>query len=70
MAFKHGGDTLDTGLCEVEGNILGETIKAVRFTDGGAPQWFPRSKIRIEQRRDGKVAIFLPEWLAREKGYV
>jgi len=70
--FKHasGGDTMEAGLWEVTGKIVGETDKAIKFTDGGAPQWLPRSRIKIEDGRDGLVNVFMPEWLAKEKGYV
>lgn len=70
--FKHASDsdTMEAGLWEVTGKIVGETAKAVKFTDGGEPQWLPRSKIKIEDGRNGTVSVFMPEWLAKKAGYV
>jgi len=70
MAFKHAGDTAEAGKWEVVGQIVRETDKAILFTDGGEPQWLPRSRVTVEEGRGGVVSVFMPEWLAKEKGFV
>jgi len=61
------------GMFEVAGAIVRETEKAVLFTDGGEAQWLPKSKIRIvrdDKRPGGAAVVFLPEWLAKNKGLI
>lgn len=72
MAFKHdpGGDTLHAGKVEVTGRIVHETDKAVLLDDGVTTQWLPRSKVDVEPISEQFVEVFMPEWLAKEKGYV
>ena len=74
-AFRHAyqGDEIDAGKIEVAGRILVERPKAVLFDDtggGGPGVWLPKSKIRIEPNKDGTVAVFMPEWLAKKEGLI
>jgi hypothetical protein len=52
-------------LADVEIEILQETDKAVRVTDGAVTVWLPKSQVEIA---DGVATM--PEWLAIEKGLV
>ncbi|MFA7504249.1 MAG: hypothetical protein WCZ28_06085 [Burkholderiaceae bacterium] len=72
MAFKHAsdGDTLSAGQWEVSGVIVHETEKALLLDDGASKQWLPKSKVTIERLTEDHVTVFMPEWLAKEKGYV
>lgn len=72
MAFLHAasGDGPRAGLVEVTGVVVGQTAKAIRFAgDGSDPQWLPKSKCKVENNADGTVSIYMPKWLAKEKGY-
>jgi RNase P/RNase MRP subunit p29 len=71
MAFKYAHtDDPRAGLFEVTGRIVHETDKALLLDDGTVREWVPKSKVKVEQRRDGTVEVAMPEWLARDKGYV
>jgi hypothetical protein len=48
--------------CEVRG----ETPAAYRLYDGKTTEWIPKSQ--CEKNDDGTVTM--PEWLAREKGFI
>ena len=52
-------------LFDFDGQIVGETDKAFRVSDGSKVEWFPKSQ--IEDNGDGTFTI--PEWLAIEKGF-
>ena len=71
MAFLYASNSDDpkAGLVEVTGHVVSQTAKALRFTDGAAAQWLPKSKCKIENNADGTVSICMPKWLAKEKGY-
>lgn len=72
MAFKHApdGDSLVAGKWEITGRIVAETEKAILLEDGTSQQWLPKSKVHVEPLKDDLVTVYLPEWLAKEKGYV
>ena len=44
----------------------GETEKAFRLFDGKTTEWVPKSQ--VEDNRDGTFTM--PEWLAKEKGFI
>ena len=57
---------------EIAVKVLGETALAYRVDFGGkVPVWIPKSQISDECEDKGKlVSIFIPEWLATEKGMI
>lgn len=58
---------------EIEGKVRRETDKAYLFDFGAKePVWVPKSQISDESDPDdnGIISIFIPEWLATEKGMV
>ncbi len=53
-------------LTDVAAIKVGETEKAFRLSDGVTTEWVPKSQ--VEENGDGTFAI--PEWLAKEKGFI
>lgn len=53
-------------LVEISGIIKGETEKAIRLFDGSKTEWLPKSY--VEDNKDGTYTM--PEWLAKEKGFI
>lgn len=73
MVFRHSTTNEDdphAGKIEIAARIVYETAKAYRLNDGTQEFWVPKTKVGIERNRDGTVAAFLPEWLAKEKGLI
>jgi hypothetical protein len=72
-AFRHSEDAdgLEAGKVEVAGVIVRETAKAILLDEGGRePVWLPKSKVRLQPHSTGLVSVFMPRWLAREKGII
>lgn len=72
MAFRHASGP-HAGKWEVVAKVVGgdgDTMKAwlIEFADG-ARAWVPKSCSKIEPLRDGQWAIYVPDWVAREKGW-
>ena len=53
-------------LFDLAAKIQGETPKAYRLFDGTKTEWVPKSQ--VENNGDGTFTM--PEWLAKEKGFV
>lgn len=53
-------------LIDISAEIKGETDKAWRLYDGAKTEWVPKSQ--VENNDDGTFTM--PEWLAREKGFI
>jgi hypothetical protein len=53
-------------LIDIAAEIRGETDKAWKLYDGSTSAWVPKS--RVEDNGDGTFAM--PEWLAKEKGFI
>ena len=53
-------------LIDIAGTLRGETEKALRIFDGKATEWVPKSL--VEDNGDGTFTM--PEWLAKEKGFI
>ena len=74
MSFQHahGTESDDAGKVEITARILRETEKALLIEDGVTHQWLPRSKITVRPCPGAAdhVEILMPEWLARDKGYL
>lgn len=53
-------------LIDIACQILNETEKAYRINDGAKIEWVPKSQ--VEDNKDGSITM--PEWLAKEKGFI
>ena len=53
-------------LFDLAAKIVGETDKAWRINDGTKVEWVPKSQ--VEDNGDGTFTM--PEWLAKEKGFI
>lgn len=73
MGFRHAKeqDSPHAGLWQFDGAVVLERSKAVLFAPtGGKSEWLPRSKIRLVKGLGEHASVYLPDWLAREKGWV
>jgi hypothetical protein len=53
-------------LTDIAGELRGETAKAYRIYDGKTTEWVPKQY--VERNDDGTFTM--PEWLAKEKGFI
>lgn len=53
-------------LTDIAAEIRGETEKAFRLFDGVKTEWVPKSQ--CEDNGDGTFTM--PEWLAKDKGFI
>jgi RNase P/RNase MRP subunit p29 len=53
-------------LVDISGEVLGETERALHLYDGTKTEWVPKSQ--VEDNGDGTFTM--PEWLAKEKGFI
>lgn len=54
-------------LVDIAGEILFETELAYRFDAGDRTEWIPKSQCQWDQ--DEQV-MTMPEWIAKEKGFI
>jgi len=62
---------------EIAGEVQAETEKAVLFFDGNTTEWVPKSQISDYSVKGEDFdnwmdidSIFIPEWLALNKGFI
>lgn len=55
-----------SNLIDIAAEVRGETGKAFRLHDGNTTEWVPKSQ--VEDNGDGTFAM--PEWLAKDKGFI
>ncbi len=53
-------------LIDIAAELKVETEKAYRIFDGSKTEWVPKSQ--VERNDDGSFTM--PEWLAKEKGFI
>lgn len=53
-------------LIDIAAEKQGESEKALRIFDGTKTEWVPKSQ--VEENSDGTFTM--PEWLAKEKGFI
>jgi RNase P/RNase MRP subunit p29 len=53
-------------LVDISGEVRGETERALHLYDGTKTEWVPKSQ--VEDNGDGTFTM--PEWLAKEKGFI
>jgi len=56
----------ESKLIDIAGEARGETPKAIRIYDGKTTEWVPKQF--VEENDDSTFTM--PEWLAREKGFI
>jgi hypothetical protein len=56
----------DTRLFDLAAEVRGETPQAYRLFDGKISAWVPKSQ--VENNGDGTFTM--PEWLAKDKGFL
>jgi hypothetical protein len=56
----------DPKLTDIAGELRHETEKAFQIFDGTRTEWVPKSQ--VENNNDGTFTM--PEWLAKEKGFI
>lgn len=53
-------------LIDIAAELKGETAAAYRIYDGKTTDWVPKSQ--VQKNDDGTFTM--PEWLAKEKGFI
>ncbi len=53
-------------LIDISTEVKGESEKAYRLYDGTKTEWVPKSQ--VEDNGDGTFTM--PEWLAKDKGFI
>lgn len=53
-------------LVDIAAEKKGETERALRLFDGATTEWVPKSQ--VEDNGDGTFTM--PEWLAKDKGFI
>lgn len=59
-------ETTMAKLIDIAGEKRGETDRGIRLYDGKTTEWVPKSQ--VEENDDGTFTM--PEWLAKEKGFI
>jgi hypothetical protein len=59
-------DDQDYGTIEISAELKNETAKALQLFDGERAAWVPRSQVTWT----GKNLWTMPEWLAKNKGFI
>ena len=62
---EHRSNLVDLAL-----QVIDETPKAIRVTDGTRKEWLPLSQIEIAPHSANIRIVTMPEWLAKEKGLI
>lgn len=56
----------DPKLIDISGEKRAETEKGLQIFDGARTEWVPKSQ--VEDNGDGTFTM--PEWLAKDKGFI
>jgi hypothetical protein len=56
----------DARLIDISGELRGESDAAFRIYDGAKTEWVPKSQVED----NGNGTFTMPEWLAKEKGFI
>lgn len=61
----------DNDPVKIDCRIVHSTAKAVKIDDGKVIEWVPKSAIEEEDDLDENTkSITIPEWMAKEKGFI
>jgi hypothetical protein len=66
IASRHERFMPKSELFDLAAEIKGETDRAWRLFDGTKTEWVPKSQVQD----NGDGTFTMPEWLAKEKGFV
>lgn len=66
MRTVRDDDARKSDLVDIAAEMKGETEKAFRLYDGARTEWVPKSQ--VEDNGDGTFTM--PEWLAKESGFI
>ena len=59
-----------TKTIEVYLDIKHETDKAYKVSDGVSEDWLPKSQVDVTEETKNGATFTVPEWLAKEKGFI
>jgi hypothetical protein len=54
----------------IECNIEHETERAVLINDGTQKIWLPKSVVEVDRAEGDRAVVYVPEWLANERGLI
>lgn len=54
-------------LCDLPVQLLAETDKAWKLSDGIKTDWFPKSQCELEPNKDSTYTLTVPAWLLLDK---
>lgn len=57
-------------LHDIAVEVLGETEKAWRLSNGENVAWFPKSQCEVEKSASGGMILTAPFWLLNEKEWI
>ena len=58
-------------MIEITLEVHHETDEAYLVSDGGEREWIPKSQVKVLAEIDvDYVEVEMPEWLAKEKGFI
>lgn len=57
-------------LVDVTVQLLHETDKAIRVSDGTREAWLPKSQVEYNEVKPGIYEVTAPEWLLLDKGLI
>jgi hypothetical protein len=57
-------------IIEIDGTTIRETEAAILFNDGELEEWLPKSQLEDWPDVGGTGAVVMPEWLAKDKGFI
>jgi len=62
----------DKNYVELDVELIAETERAIKVSDGTTEEWIPKSQLEDEYEtlQNGLIRIIIPEWLAIDKGFV
>lgn len=60
----------DSKLFDITVELLVETPKAWRVSDGTKTDWLPKSQCEMHHVKGSTYELTAPEWLLRDKGFI
>ena len=57
-------------LYDISVELVHETPKAWRVSDGKSEEWIPKSQAELSRENDGTYTLTAPDWLLKAKGFI
>ena len=58
-------------MIEITLEVHHETDEAYLVSDGGEREWIPKSQVKVfAEIGENLIEVEMPEWLAKEKGFI